>query len=135
MRSGRTIRPSPGLPRGGGVAEECDGVRPRSLRATAPRQFPLHPYTLRHLERILAGVSYPEIVSRVQTLHGQLRKPVTVLDGTGVGKAAVELFRQSGCHTTGDHARRRRPHRPPARATPEPRDDPEHPAKRSRRPS
>ena len=39
---------------------------------------------------------YPEIVSRVQALHGQLRKPVTVLDGTGVGKAAVELFRKSG---------------------------------------
>jgi hypothetical protein len=32
MRNGRSIGP---LPQGGGIAEECDGVRPRSLRATA----------------------------------------------------------------------------------------------------
>ena len=52
-------------------------------------------FALRHLERIPAGVSYPEIVSRVESLHGQLRRPTVVLDGTGVGKAAVELFRRS----------------------------------------
>jgi len=34
---GGFIGPSPGLPRGGGFAERWDGVRPRSLRATAPR--------------------------------------------------------------------------------------------------
>ncbi len=60
------------------------------------REHPPVNFALRHLERIPAGVSYPEIVSRVQTLHGQLRKPATILDRTGVGKAAVELFRQSG---------------------------------------
>jgi hypothetical protein len=38
-------------------------------------------------------VSYPEIVTRVESLYGQLGKPVTILDGTGVGRAAVELFR------------------------------------------
>ena len=64
------------------------------------REHPPVNFALRHLERIPAGVSYPEIVSRVQALHGQLRKPVTVLDGTGVGKAAVELFRQSGFYAS-----------------------------------
>ena len=64
------------------------------------REHPPVNFALRHLERIPAGVSYPEIVSRVQTLHGQLRKPVTVLDGTGVGKAAVELFRKSGFYAS-----------------------------------
>jgi len=63
------------------------------------REHPPVNFALRHLERIPAGVSYPEIVTRVQSLHGQLRKPVTVLDGTGVGKAAVELFRQSGFYS------------------------------------
>src|ERR1035437_3656016 len=42
---GRSIGSSPGLPRGGGVAEECDGVRPRSLRATAPRNSHRPPTT------------------------------------------------------------------------------------------
>ena len=64
------------------------------------REHPPVNFALRHLERVPAGVSYPEIVSRVQSLHGQLRKPVTVLDGTGVGKAAVELFRQSGFYAS-----------------------------------
>src|ERR1035441_7142949 len=44
MRNDRSIGPSPGLPRGGGIADRCDGVGLRSLRAT-PRQFPLHPYS------------------------------------------------------------------------------------------
>jgi hypothetical protein len=34
-----------GLPRGGGIADRWDGVGPRSSRATAPRQFPLRPYS------------------------------------------------------------------------------------------
>ncbi len=52
-------------------------------------------FALRHLERIPAGVSYPEIVSRVESLHAQLQQPAVILDMTGVGKAAVELFRRS----------------------------------------
>jgi hypothetical protein len=59
------------------------------------RDHPPVNFALRHLERIPADVSYPEIVSRVESLHGQLRKPAVVLDATGVGKAAVELFRRS----------------------------------------
>ena len=53
-------------------------------------------FALRHLERIPAGVSYPEIVSRVESLHSQLQMPAVILDATGVGKAAVELFQGSG---------------------------------------
>jgi hypothetical protein len=64
------------------------------------REHPPVNFALRHLERIPAGVSYPEIVSRVQSLHGQLQKPVTVLDATGVGKAAVELFRKSNVYVS-----------------------------------
>ena len=59
------------------------------------RDHPPVTFTLRHLERIPAGVSYPEIVSKVEALNGQLRTPTVILDGTGVGKAAVELFRHS----------------------------------------
>lgn len=60
------------------------------------REHPPVTFSLRHLERIPAGVSYPEIVSRVEGLHRQLKKPRTLLDATGVGKAAVELFRRTG---------------------------------------
>jgi hypothetical protein len=59
------------------------------------RQHPPVTFALRHLERIPAGVSYPEILSRVEFRHRQIGKSVTVLDATGVGRAAVELFRQS----------------------------------------
>jgi hypothetical protein len=59
------------------------------------RDHPPVNFALRHLERIPAGMSYPEIVSRVESLHAQLEKPAVILDATGVGKAAVELFRRS----------------------------------------
>ena len=59
------------------------------------REHPPVTFALRHLERIPAGVSYPEIVSRVESLHRQLKSPAVILDATGVGKAAVELFRRS----------------------------------------
>jgi hypothetical protein len=59
------------------------------------REHPPVTFALRHLERIPAGVSYPEIVSRVESLNRQLKTPATLLDATGVGKAAVALFRAS----------------------------------------
>ena len=63
---------------------------------TETREHPPVTFALRHLERIPAGVSYPEIVSRVESLHARLGNPPVILDSTGVGKAAVELFRPSG---------------------------------------
>jgi hypothetical protein len=65
----------------------------RAPDGSETREHPPVNFALRHLERIPAGVSYPEIVSRVGSLRSQLREPVTILDATGVGKAAVELFR------------------------------------------
>ena len=43
-RNGESIGPSPGLTREGRIAERRAGIQSRSLRATCPRQFPLHPY-------------------------------------------------------------------------------------------
>lgn len=59
------------------------------------REHPPGTFALRHLERISAGLSYPEIVGRVESLELLLKTPAIVLDATGVGKAAVELFRKS----------------------------------------
>jgi hypothetical protein len=67
----------------------------RAPDGSETREHPPVNFALRHLERIPAGVSYPEIVSRVESLHSQLAKPAVILDATGVGKAAVELFRLS----------------------------------------
>jgi hypothetical protein len=68
----------------------------RAPDGSETREHPPVNFALRHLERIPAGVSYPEIVIRVESLHRQLKEPVILLDGTGVGKAAVELFRRTG---------------------------------------
>jgi hypothetical protein len=62
------------------------------------RQHPPVNFALRHLERIPAGVSYPGIVRKVEALHGKLKEPRVLLDATGVGKAAVELFRRTGIY-------------------------------------
>jgi len=53
---------------------------------------------LRHLDRF-RGVSYPEVVSRIEAMVQQ--DPISrlgamvVIDGTGVGRAVVDLFRQT----------------------------------------
>jgi len=62
---------------------------------TETREHPPVNFALRHLDRIPAGVSYPEIVKQVVSLHSRLEKPAVILDATGVGKAAVELFSHS----------------------------------------
>ncbi len=54
-------------------------------------------YHLRHLERYKLGMAYPEIVSHVKALLQvpQLKgRAVCVVDGTGVGRAVVDLLRQ-----------------------------------------
>jgi hypothetical protein len=53
----------------------------------------------RHLQRFKLGTSYPQIVASVRELCNRepLRsnKPVLAIDGTGVGNAVVDLFRQT----------------------------------------
>ena len=53
-------------------------------------------FHLRHLERIPSGSSYAQVVERVRSIHHGLREPTLVIDATGVGQAAVELFRRAG---------------------------------------
>ena len=62
---------------------------------TETRVHPPVTFALRHLDRIPAGMSYSEIARKVESLHSQLETPAVILDATGVGKAAVELFRRS----------------------------------------
>jgi len=52
-------------------------------------------FYLRHVERMPPGSSYARIVQRVKAVYAGLREPTLVLDVTGVGKAAVELFREA----------------------------------------
>lgn len=59
-------------------------------------------FAVRHLERIALGTPYPDVVARVQDLT---RRPevagelTLVVDGTGVGRAVVDLLRRAelGC--------------------------------------
>jgi hypothetical protein len=73
-------------------------VRPvfRAPDGTETRDHPPANFALRHQERIPAGVSYADVVSRVKALCRQVRGPSVLLDATGVGQAVVELFQQSG---------------------------------------
>jgi hypothetical protein len=63
----------------------------------------IHPpvnFALRHLERFPVGSSYTEILDRVVGLARNLSGPSVVLDTTGVGTAAVKLFRYSILYVT-----------------------------------
>lgn len=73
-------------------------------------ECPPQVFYLRHLERIPQGSSYAELVERVKSIHDRLREPTLAIDATGVGQAAVELFRRAGMEpwvvtiTAGDEA-------------------------------
>jgi hypothetical protein len=64
------------------------------------RDHPPVNFALRHLERFPVGSSYSEIRDRVEALAPSLSGPSVVLDATGVGTAAVKLFRASSLYIT-----------------------------------
>jgi hypothetical protein len=49
-------------------------------------------YAVRHIDRLI-GARYPEIVLRMNELSASLGSPSIAVDATGVGRAALELFR------------------------------------------
>jgi hypothetical protein len=55
-------------------------------------------YHVRHLERYALGTLYPTIVAKVSELlqTPQLRGARLVVDGTGVGRPVVDMFRAAG---------------------------------------
>jgi hypothetical protein len=68
-------------------------------------------YTLRHLRRFPLGTAYTEIVPAVGAVRRSepLRQAPLVVDQTGVGRAVVDMLRQSACGVipvtiTGGHA-------------------------------
>ena len=64
------------------------------------REHPPVNFALRHLERFPVGSSYVEIRDRVVALARGLLGPAVVLDATGVGTAAVSLFRSGSLYVT-----------------------------------
>jgi hypothetical protein len=94
MRS-RTHRYYVGLDLGQTTDYTALCVLERPVLTTAVELDP--PYALRHLQRFPFGTPYPEIVRDVIAL---LRKPpmpgaFLVVDQTGVGRAVVDLFKES----------------------------------------
>lgn len=77
-------------------------VRPvyQAPDGTETRDHPPVKFALRHLERFPVGSSYTEIHNRVTALAPSLRAPAVVLDATGVGAAAVSLFRSGSLYVT-----------------------------------
>jgi hypothetical protein len=55
-------------------------------------------YHVRHLQRFKLGTPYPEIVSQIGTLMGNLKDPEALIsvDATGVGRPVVDLLRNAG---------------------------------------
>jgi hypothetical protein len=68
-----------------------------TYRKMAKVEKPTH-YHCRHLERYELGTLYPAIVSKVTTLMQTpaLRGAKLVVDGTGVGRPVVDMFRAAG---------------------------------------
>ncbi|KAA0250322.1 MAG: hypothetical protein EDX89_22875 [Acidobacteria bacterium] len=56
-------------------------------------------FHLRHVERLPVGTPYPRIAERVREIGNGLERATLALDATGVGKAAVELFRGTAMST------------------------------------
>ncbi len=56
-------------------------------------------FTVRHLERLPLGTSYPEQVRHIKALYDRLKddghKLNLVVDGTGVGRAVVDMLTQA----------------------------------------
>ena len=52
-------------------------------------------FHLRHVERLPPGSSYSRVVARVMEIARSASNPELVIDATGVGKAAIELFRRA----------------------------------------
>ena len=77
-------------------------VRPvyQAPDGTETREHPPVNFALRHLERFPVGSSYVEIRDRVEARARSLRGPAVVLDASGVGTAAVNLFRTSSLYIT-----------------------------------
>jgi hypothetical protein len=67
---------------------------------TETREHPPVNFALRHLERFPVGSSYTDIRDRVVVRARGLRGPAVVLDATGVGTAAVSLFRSGSLYVT-----------------------------------
>ncbi len=52
-------------------------------------------YLCDHLERWPLGTPYPDIVADVRELLGRLGQATLLVDGTGVGRPVVDLFKQA----------------------------------------
>ena len=77
-------------------------VRPvyQAPDGTETREHPPVNFALRHLERFPVGSSYTDIRDRVVVRARGLRGPAVVLDATGVGTAAVSLFRSGSLYVS-----------------------------------
>jgi len=51
---------------------------------------------LRHLECLPSGISYPDIVSRIETLQTSLCDSLVILDNTGVGRPVADMLTDRG---------------------------------------
>jgi hypothetical protein len=69
---------------------------PSALEILERRDGPPARYDVRHVERFPLGTSYPAIVQAVKArLELVPESPQLVVDGTGVGRAVVDMFREA----------------------------------------
>lgn len=64
------------------------------LEQTRPAPGAEASYACRHLHRWPLATPYPRIVDDVAAVVGQLPHPTLAIDGTGCGRAVVDLFRR-----------------------------------------
>lgn len=57
-------------------------------------------FYVRHVERLQPGSSYARVVARVKEILRSVPSSDLVIDATGVGQAAIELFKEAGLGPT-----------------------------------
>lgn len=72
----------------------------RAPDGTESEDCPPPVFYLRHIERLSPGSSYARIVARVKEILRSVRDSDLVIDATGVGQAAIDLFKEEGLGAT-----------------------------------
>ena len=66
---------------------------PTAIAVAEMREPEIH---VRHLERVLLGTPYPQVIERITALVGKLPGAALIVDATGLGRPVIDQMRETG---------------------------------------
>ncbi len=66
---------------------------PTAIAVAEMREPEIH---VRHLERVLLGTPYPQVIERIAALVGKLPGAALIVDATGLGRPVIDQMRETG---------------------------------------